>query len=62
MKINLKPIAVQVAVIFGASSGIGRLTALEMAKRGAKICVAARGVEGLKSLVAEIEADGTPLS
>ncbi len=58
MNINLKPIPVQVAVIFGASSGIGRLTALEMAKRGAKICVAARSVEGLKSLVEEIEADG----
>ncbi len=58
MKINLKPVAVQVAVVFGASSGIGRLTALEMAKRGAKICAAARSVEGLKSLVEEIEADG----
>ncbi len=58
MKINLKPVAVQVVVVFGASSGIGRLTALEMVKRGAKICVAARGVEGLKSLVEEIEADG----
>lgn len=58
MKINLKPIPVQVAVVFGASSGIGRLTALEMAKRGAKVCVAARSVEGLKSLVAEVEASG----
>ena len=58
MKINLKPIRVQVAVIFGASSGIGRLTALEMAKRGAKICVAARSVEGLKILVEEIETNG----
>jgi short-subunit dehydrogenase len=58
MKINLKPIAAQAAVVFGASSGIGRLTALEMAKRGAKICVAARSVEGLKSLVEEIEASG----
>lgn len=58
MKINLKPISTQVAVIFGASSGIGRLTALEMAKRGAKICAAARSIEGLKSLVGEIEADG----
>ncbi|MEO6588713.1 MAG: SDR family oxidoreductase [Pyrinomonadaceae bacterium] len=58
MKINLKPISVQVAVIFGASSGIGRLTALEMAKRGAKLCVAARSVEGLESLIKEIEADG----
>lgn len=58
MKIKLKPVAVQVAVVFGASSGIGRLTALEMARRGAKICAAARSVEGLESLVAEIEAAG----
>ena len=58
MKIVLKPISVQVAVIFGASSGIGRLTAIEMAKRGAKVCVAARSVEGLKSLVEEIESEG----
>lgn len=58
MKINLKPISVQTVVIFGASSGIGRLTALEMAGRGAKVCVAARSVSGLKSLVEEIEANG----
>jgi NAD(P)-dependent dehydrogenase (short-subunit alcohol dehydrogenase family) len=58
VKITLKPIAVQVAVVFGASSGIGRLTALEMAKRGAKICAAARSEEGLRSLVEEIEAAG----
>jgi NAD(P)-dependent dehydrogenase (short-subunit alcohol dehydrogenase family) len=56
MSITLKPIGVQVAVVFGASSGIGRLTALEMARRGAKVCVAARSEEGLKSLVEEIEA------
>ena len=58
MKIILKPIKAQAAVVFGASSGIGRLTALEMAKRGAKICAAARSVEGLKSLVGEIESAG----
>jgi NAD(P)-dependent dehydrogenase (short-subunit alcohol dehydrogenase family) len=58
MKIKLKPIGVQVVVIFGASSGIGRLAALEFAKRGAKVTVSARSEEGLKSLVAEIEADG----
>lgn len=58
MKITLKPISVQAVVIFGASSGIGRLTALEMAKRGARVCVAARSVEGLQSLVEEIENDG----
>ena len=58
MKINLKPIGTQVVVVFGASSGIGRLTALEMGKRGAKVCVAARSEEGLKTLVEEIEMSG----
>ena len=58
MKITLKPIGVQVAVVFGASSGIGRLTALHFAERGAKLCVAARSEEGLQSLVEEIEAKG----
>lgn len=58
MKINLKPLSAQVVVVFGASSGIGRLTALEFAKKGAKVCVAARSEEGLKSLVAEIEENG----
>lgn len=58
MDIKLKPINVQVVTIFGASSGIGRLAALEFAKRGAKLCLAARSEEGLKSLVEEIEAGG----
>ena len=58
MKINLKPISAQVVVVFGASSGIGRLAALEFAEKGAKICVASRSVEGLGTLVAEIEASG----
>jgi NAD(P)-dependent dehydrogenase (short-subunit alcohol dehydrogenase family) len=56
MKIKLKPISVQVVVIFGASSGIGRLAALEFAGCGAKVVVSARSEEGLKSLVEEIEA------
>ncbi len=55
MNINLKPVRTQVAVVFGASSGIGRLTALEFARRGAKVCAASRSEEGLKSLIEEIE-------
>jgi NAD(P)-dependent dehydrogenase (short-subunit alcohol dehydrogenase family) len=58
MKIKLKPIGVQVVVIFGASSGIGRLAALDFARRGSKVVVSARSEEGLKSLVEEIEAEG----
>lgn len=58
MKIKLKPVSEQVAVIFGASSGIGRLTALKFAERGAKIVVSARSEPGLASLVDEIRANG----
>lgn len=58
MNIELKPIAAQVVVVFGASSGIGRLAALEFARRGAKVCVAARTENALKTLVEEIESTG----
>lgn len=51
---NLKPIDQQVAVIFGASSGIGRETALQFAKRGAKLVVAARDEAGLGTLIEDI--------
>jgi len=44
----------RVCVITGASSGIGRRTALDLAAAGAKVCVAARRRERLESLVAEM--------
>ncbi|HWG85752.1 MAG TPA: SDR family NAD(P)-dependent oxidoreductase, partial [Deinococcales bacterium] len=55
---KLKPLGEQVAVVFGASSGIGRETALRLAARGARVVVAARDDEGLQSLVSEIESAG----
>jgi NAD(P)-dependent dehydrogenase (short-subunit alcohol dehydrogenase family) len=45
-------------VITGATSGIGRETALEFVKAGARVVVAGRREERLKELVAEIEARG----
>jgi hypothetical protein len=51
---RLKSIAKQVVVIMGASSEIGRATALEFARRGAKLVVSARSTPGLASLVATI--------
>ena len=51
---RLKSIAKQVVVIMGASSEIGRATALEFARRGAKLVVSARSAPGLASLVAAI--------
>ena len=53
-----KQLADQVAVVMGASSGIGRLTALELAKGGASVVVSARGREALDELVAEIRQAG----
>lgn len=48
----------QVVVIVGASSGIGRAGALAFAARGARVVCAARSVQALDSLVAEITAAG----
>jgi len=45
-------------LITGASSGIGREVAKSIASRGAKVFVAARRVDMLESLVAEITAAG----
>jgi NADP-dependent 3-hydroxy acid dehydrogenase YdfG len=51
---RLKPVEEQVVALMGASSGIGRESALQFARRGAKVVVSARGEEGLASLVDEI--------
>src|SRR6202521_3849685 len=46
------------ALVTGASQGIGRATALALAQAGARVAAAARSVEKLASVVAEIEAAG----
>jgi 3-oxoacyl-[acyl-carrier protein] reductase len=46
----------KVAIITGASQGIGRDTALALAEAGAKVAVAARNEEKLATLVSEIAA------
>jgi NAD(P)-dependent dehydrogenase (short-subunit alcohol dehydrogenase family) len=48
----------KVAIVTGASSGIGRATAKLFAKSGAKVVVGARRKAELDSLVAEIAAEG----
>ena len=55
---QLKPVEEQVVVVMGASSGIGRETALRFAERGAKVVVSARSEPGLRSLVEEIRGKG----
>ena len=48
----------KVALVTGASQGIGRATSVTLAQAGAKVAVAARGADKLASLVGEIEAAG----
>jgi hypothetical protein len=48
----------KVVVVTGASSGIGRATALELAKRGAKVACLARRKERLDDLAGEIREQG----
>ena len=55
---QLKPVGEQVVVLMGASSGIGRESALRFARKGARVVVSARGEAGLDSLVQEIRDEG----
>lgn len=48
----------KVALVTGASQGIGRATALALAESGAKVAVAARNAEKLAGVVSEIAAKG----
>jgi NAD(P)-dependent dehydrogenase (short-subunit alcohol dehydrogenase family) len=48
----------KVAIITGASSGIGRATAVLFAREGARVVVAARGLEGLEETVRLIKEAG----
>src|SRR5580704_8936835 len=48
----------KIAIVTGASQGIGRATAVALAASGAKVAVAARNTEMLASLGTEIEAAG----
>lgn len=48
----------KVAIVTGASQGIGRATSLALAEAGAKVAVAARSADKLASLVSEIESAG----
>src|ERR1700712_103399 len=54
----LKPIADQVIVITGASSGIGLSTAYRAAAQGARVVLASRNGEALQEIVQHIRNDG----
>jgi NADP-dependent 3-hydroxy acid dehydrogenase YdfG len=53
-----KSLTGKVALVTGASSGIGAATALELAKAGATVALAARRADRLAGLVAQIEGLG----
>jgi len=48
----------KVAVVTGASSGIGRAVARELSRTGADVALLARGVDGLEAAAREVEANG----
>jgi len=48
----------KVAIITGGSRGIGRATALRLARDGARVVVCARGLEALEEVVKEIQSAG----
>ncbi|MFD0312832.1 SDR family oxidoreductase [Streptomyces flavalbus] len=52
------PLAGRVAVVSGASSGMGAATAVRLAELGASVVALARRRERLESVVKDIEADG----
>jgi len=55
---SLKPIEEQVVVVFGATSGIGREAACRLARRGARVVVAARSETALNTLAEELRREG----
>jgi NADP-dependent 3-hydroxy acid dehydrogenase YdfG len=56
--ITTAPLSGRVAVVTGASSGIGEATALRLAGLGAKVAVAARRADNLETLAKRITAAG----
>jgi short-subunit dehydrogenase len=58
MAVRLKPLAEQVIVITGATSGIGLATARAAVARGARVVLGSRNEEALQQLVSELNARG----
>lgn len=58
MALNPKPLADKIALVTGASRGIGAALALQLAQAGAHVVAAARTVGGLEELDDQIKAAG----
>lgn len=58
MEIELKPLAEQVIVVTGATSGIGLATARLAAKRGARVVVVSRSRSNLRRTIRQIRGEG----
>lgn len=58
MSYNPYDLTNKVILITGASSGIGRSTAIECSKLGAKVIITARNEERLKETLSQLEGDG----
>ncbi len=56
----LRPLADKTALVTGASQGIGRAIALQLAALGARVVLAARNQGKLEAVAAEIAASGAP--
>ncbi len=58
MQVRLKPLSQQVILITGASSGIGRQSAVRFGEAGARLILIARNEDALQAAVKEVEEAG----
>ncbi len=56
--LDVRPLNNQVALVTGASSGLGHATAIALARAGADVAVLARSESDLQQVAAEVEAAG----
>jgi NADP-dependent 3-hydroxy acid dehydrogenase YdfG len=54
----MHPLKNQLAVVTGASSGIGKIIALSLAGLGAEVCLVARSREALETVAEQVHEDG----
>src|SRR5271169_4040113 len=55
---SMNTLAGRIALVTGASQGIGRACALELARQGASVALAARNIDKLAAVAAEINTGG----